>query len=176
MGRSHPVDMSRRRRHYQSLILAAGLLAWPASVAMTADCGPKPASIEGFTRAVDGDTLIDIDGGRQLRLWGIDAPELRGGDIGAALRAREHLDRLVRDSHLYCAVLEQDAWCRLVVVCFRNTAPEDIAVAMLTDGHAWVMRRYAWQNLRTALLAAAYEAAEEAAKRDRRGIWSRLKD
>ena len=120
--------------------------------------------IEGRPSVVDGDGL-EIDGVK-IRIYGIDAPEVgqycRRAD-GARWRCGQYatveLDRLLRGKEVVCAVKTRDSYGRSVAVCKMGEL--DIARHQVTEGWAVAYRRYSKD----------YIAAEEAAKKARRGIW-----
>ena len=121
--------------------------------------------IAGAARVVDGDTL-ELRG-EKLRLQGIDAPELaqtceaRGQPVQCGRLAAEHLDDLIGARPLSCAVAGRDRYGRGLARC--ETGGRDVAEAMTRDGWALSDRRYA---------KGRYDAAEAAARADRRGVWA----
>jgi len=119
---------------------------------------------QGVARAIDGDSLIVS--GREIRLHGIDAPELAQSckrKDGAAWRcgreAKRVLARLVAGKQLRCEGLDEDRYGRLVARCLAGKT--DINRAMVMRGLAVA---YADHSL-------AYVADEADAKAARRGIW-----
>lgn len=126
-----------------------------------------PAQAEDFAgaaRAVDGDSLFVA--GREVRLFGIDAPEYRqtcrvgwtnwscGSDAAAALRA------MIDARHLTCTPVDRDVYGRTVATC--RVEGIDVAAAMLDKGLAI--------TLDTA--PADYAALEGRSKARRAGIWN----
>ncbi|MBC2776363.1 thermonuclease family protein [Parasphingopyxis sp. GrpM-11] len=117
-------------------------------------------------RIVDGDSLT-IDG-RAARLIGIDAPELRQNCTGAdgaawpcGREAQAALGRLVGSGPITCESRAQDRYRRALVRC-RNGEDRDIGKAMLRQGWAVALPRYA---------SPGYELAESAAQAAARGVW-----
>lgn len=118
----------------------------------------------GNGRAVDGDSLF-VDG-REVRLFGIDAPEYRqtcragwnnwncGADAAVALRA------LVDGRQLTCTPHDRDVYGRTVASC--RSANGDIAAAMLEKGLAITL-----DNAPAALVAIANRS-----KASKTGIWA----
>lgn len=160
-----------------ALLLPASPLAaqaLPTSQALPAACrdAPVPERIEGRAFAVDGDTL-SLPGRPRLRLWGIQAPELRDTttrqETGPGSRARAVLaDLLDAAPAVHCTPTKWDRYCRLVAVC--RAAGLDLGEQMLAAGMAYT----AWLDDppgRTGIDPAAYAAAEAAARKDRRGLW-----
>lgn len=93
-------------------------------------------AIASFT-VIDGDTLRR-PGAPNVRLWGIDAPEL-GEARGPA--ARDALRALVEGRPLACDPLDVDRYGRDVARCFLPDGT-DIACAMVALGHARDWPRY----------------------------------
>ncbi|MDO5621891.1 MAG: thermonuclease family protein [Paracoccus sp. (in: a-proteobacteria)] len=92
-------------------------------------------TLTGYT-IVDGDTLRHD--GRDLRLWGIDAPERQrpGGQA-----ARRMLDRITDGQPLTCDTIHIDRYNRPVVRC-ATPAGVDPACEMVRSGHARDWPRY----------------------------------
>lgn len=141
--------------HMKSWILPALLVA-----------AVSPASAEEFAgagRAVDGDSLFV--GGREVRLFGIDAPEYRqtcrvnwsswscGSDAAAALRA------MVDARQLTCSSRDRDVYGRTVASC--RAGGVDLAAAMLEKGLAIALDN----------APASYAALADHSKAQRAGIW-----
>ena len=116
-------------------------------------------------RVIDGDTL-DLAGTR-VRLFGIDAPEskqtcrdksnvvyLCGQTVTKALRD------LVRDKDISCEQRDIDRYKRVVAVCHAGSS--NVNEWMVHQGHAVAYRKYSWD----------YVAAEDEAKREKRGLWA----
>lgn len=119
----------------------------------------------GNARVVDGDTLSL--GGKNLRIFGIDAPELaqrclRNGvdwDCGAA--ARQMLARRIAAAEVICDVVTAaDRHGRPVVSC--TAQGEDIGQFMVRNGFAMAYVRYSDR----------YLADEGAARAEKTGIWA----
>lgn len=84
--------------------------------------------------AIDGDTLRLDSPGRNLRLriWGIDAPEIKepGG-----IEASRALASIAAGKTLHCDLMDVDRYGRPVVLC-GTAEVEDIACEMVKQGHA----------------------------------------
>jgi endonuclease YncB( thermonuclease family) len=109
----------------------------------------------------DGDTLRC--GGERVRLFGVDAPELRRGQTPAqpfAYQARDELFRLTR-GRVGCRFVERDRYGRFVGRCWSDATP-DVNAAVIRSGYATEYRRYS---------KGLYAAAEDEARRGRRGLW-----
>jgi endonuclease YncB( thermonuclease family) len=124
------------------------------------------ADMSGSVRVVDGDTL-DMASIR-IRLWGIDAPEMKqtcqgkdgqiyecGRDSAAVMR------ELTRDRHVECESRDRDRYGRVVAVC--RTESGEINSAILRRGWAVDWPRYS---------DGRYRADEAAARAEGLGIWS----
>lgn len=109
----------------------------------------------------DGDTLRC--GPDRVRLFGVDAPEVRHGDKPAeplAYEARDLLIKLTR-GRVGCRVVDTDRYGRHVARCWSSATP-DINAAMIRSGLATEYRRYS---------KGAYAKAENDARQARRGAW-----
>ncbi len=127
---------------------------------------PLPAGpvISGTASVIDGDT-IEIHGQR-IRLFGIDTPESRQlcerdgkhyrcGQV-AALALSDRIGRRPVD----CEERDVDRYGRVVAVCSQSG--DDLNAWLVRQGYAVAYRRYSLD----------YVPQEEAAKSERRGMWS----
>lgn len=118
-----------------------------------------------ITQVSDGDSLRSGD--LRIRLFGIDAPELKQQcldqsevlwDCGVA--AQRQLNALIGiNKDLQCSLNYVDRYGRLVMQCFNGSI--DIGAAMVRSGHALAYRHFS--NF--------YTAEEEQAKTSLLGIW-----
>lgn len=175
--------------HTRSAALAA-LIALAAGPAAAADIScrdrPVPSLVEGQAFAVDGDTLA-FPGQPRVRLWGIQAPELRDKatrqetPAGMAARAAlaERIAALAEPS-VRCHPVKWDRWCRLVATCAAPAFGEpvrtdqDIAATMLLDGWAYGFMLddpLRGREAEGVALARRYAALEAQARRARAGLW-----
>ncbi|MXP44843.1 thermonuclease family protein [Altererythrobacter sediminis] len=142
----------RRIRLVGSLII--GALAVPAQAEIFA----------GTAEVRDGDSLV-IDG-RQIRLFGIDAPELAqtcqtdGKEWPCGEEAKLNLKSLVEGKRVECSSDAVDIHGRHLSVC--NTLGSSLNATMVEYGWAVAYREY----------SSDYVAIETRAKADRAGIWS----
>lgn len=180
--------MVSSRRMLAALICAAfGFLCLPGQ-APGQESGASLPPIVGRARVIDGDT-IEI-GSRMIRLQGIDAPEsaqLCEDAEGKAWRCGEAataaLDALVHGKGevlayglpftVTCQQDPRDAedrYGRALAMC--RAGDIDINLVMVLGGHAVAYRRYLdWRDGASRLHKAAFLAAEDAARRARRGLW-----
>ena len=105
-------------------------------------------------------------GSREVRLFGIDAPEFdqqckRAGQSWACgSEAHDRLSQLATGQDVRCVSIEIDQHGRYVSRCM--VAGTDLNRAMVASGHAVAFRRYSLD----------YVSAEASAKAVRRGLWS----
>jgi endonuclease YncB( thermonuclease family) len=114
--------------------------------------------------------VIDGDGleirGEKIRLFGIDAPEIDqycqradGTRWRCGHYASVELDRIVAGSDVTCVVRDTDRYGRPVAAC--TSGEVDLGEAQVRSGWAVAYRRFTRQ----------YDAAENAARAARRGVW-----
>jgi endonuclease YncB( thermonuclease family) len=122
------------------------------------------APVFGVGQAKDGDSLTV--GGKEVRLYGIDAPEWdqscqRGGqDWSCGSAAADRLAQLVTGKNVVCSTVGTDEHKRILGRCMVGAT--DVNRAMVASGHAVAFRRY----------SSDYVSAEDSAKANKRGIWS----
>lgn len=147
--------ISRRTRFFLLCVLIAGGIAAAVRFA-----DRHATIISGYPRVVDGDSIFV--GESEIRLFGIDAPELDqictrasrswqcGAEAAAALRAVTAGRRIV------CRARDRDRYGRTVAVCHAGEV--DLGAAMIRRGFA--------------VAYGAYDSHEREAREARRGIWS----
>jgi endonuclease YncB( thermonuclease family) len=113
--------------------------------------------------AIDGDSLRA--GGEEIRLLGIDAPELRqtcrdqrGRNWACGRDAHDHLRRILERGRVRCVSAEKDRYGRSLARC-SATDVLDIGDALVREG------------LALNFMQGAYRAAESEARTAKRGIW-----
>lgn len=129
------------------------LLILVASVSLVACDDPK---------VHDGDTLRCA--GESVRLYGVDAPEVRRGKTPAeafAYEARDELIRLTR-GRVGCRFVDRDRYGRFVGKCWSSRSP-DVNAAVIRSGFATEYKRYS---------KGLYAEAERQARASRAGVWS----
>lgn len=118
--------------------------------------------ILGFAQVIDGDSLRIH--GREVRLEGIDAPELHqtcleaGRPWPCGKAAREALARLVHRAPALCLTRGNDRYGRALATC--RVAGRDIGAQMVENGLAIAYGR-----------ASRYSAEEAEARAAYRGLW-----
>ena len=125
--------------------------------------GGSGATLSGFARVVDGDTLKIR--GTQIRLHGIDAPEREqrcragGRRWSCGREAARALSRQIGGRIVVCEERDRDRYGRTVGVC--RAGGEDLNASMAAAGWAFAYRKY----------SLSYLPEEWAAKAADRGIW-----
>src|SRR5690348_1248582 len=108
----------------RTVLLAAVLaaIALPATARDKRSCGDLPDAFEAAAYTVDGDGLAPLGRRWSVRLWGIDAPELRDHasrlESVTGMRARVWLDDALAgaDYRVRCEPQTWDRFCRVVAV------------------------------------------------------------
>jgi len=120
--------------------------------------------VSGTGHAKDGDSLMVGD--REVRLFGIDAPEFdqtcqrAGLSWACGAEAANQLSALVTGKTVRCEQVGTDQYDRLLARCRVGTT--DVNRTMVVLGFAVAYRRYSLD----------YVSAEESAKGNRLGLWS----
>ena len=150
--------MTLLARRGRVAVLSALVLAGLAALGTWLEHRRPP--LAGRTRTIDGDSLMV--GGTEVRLYGIDAPELRqtcrraeqpwacGTEAARALRT------LIGGRDVACRARDRDRYGRVVAVCTAGGV--ELNAAMVKQGMA--------------VAYGAYEADERDARDARRGLWS----
>jgi len=151
------------------LFLLASLLIFCATASQAAPLRTVTATI---TKITDGDTVqaITPEGTKlKVRLYGIDAPETAKGKVPGepfGSDARHHLASLVGQKAVRVEIHDIDHYRRMVAIIWLNE--RNVNLEMITAGMAEAYREYLKQPYRTPFLQ-----AEQEAKAQRKGIWSR---
>ncbi|MGA6992441.1 MAG: thermonuclease family protein [Candidatus Deferrimicrobiaceae bacterium] len=131
----------------------------------------SPRTVEGeVTRVIDGDTvtLTTREGTKlRVRLYGIDAPEVRHEEMAGqpyGKEAKQALTALALGRRVTVEIVDIDAYRRTVGIVRRSGA--DINLSMVRSGYAWAYRRYL-----SAPYASRYLDAEREARGKRLGLW-----
>ena len=121
-------------------------------------------SLSGEASAADGDSLVV--GGKRVRLFGIDAPELaqtcgtNGTPWNCGEQARGNLAELIKGQTVHCEGQGVDQHARLIAVC--SAGGLELNETMVAYGWALAYREF----------SDAYIPAETRAKANGLGIWS----
>jgi endonuclease YncB( thermonuclease family) len=148
-------SITRRARFFLLCLALAGAVALTAWFAER-----QAATVLGSARVIDGDSLVVS--GTEIRLFGIDAPELSqtclraGRSWNCGADAAEALRAATAGRTIVCRPHEQDRYGRTVAVCHASGL--DLGAAMVKGG--------------LAVAYGAYEADQREARDARRGIWS----
>ena len=150
-------------------------LKWTATALVALLAFPAHADVTGPACVTDGDTLVvnskrqrtPCVGGTRVRLFGIDAPELKqkckapgGGDFLCGRAAAAFLLEPVRDRTVECRGNSEDRYGRLIATCFIDG--ENLNAMMVGEGWALAYRDYSNK----------YVPQENVAREARRGIWA----
>jgi endonuclease YncB( thermonuclease family) len=131
-----------------------------AGVALYVFGRPAQRDLTGSAEAIDGDSLRL--NGQEIRLKGVDAPELMQTcriserEVPCGREARQHLRRMLQSGLVTCLAYEQDRYGRLLGEC--RVRGIDINAAMVRDGHA--------------VAFGDYQREEAEAQQSYRGIWA----
>lgn len=124
-----------------------------------------PASAEAERlRIIDGDGFELA--GENIRLWGIDAPELEqtcereGVNYGCGNFARDVLESLISTDLPVCETVDTDRYNRTIARC--SVGGRDLGAMMVQSGWALDFRRYSQGR---------YAAEENDARTAGRGLW-----
>jgi endonuclease YncB( thermonuclease family) len=142
-------------------------MIYSCAIAMLAFIGMATAAtaqvIEGPAKVIDGDSLTV--GGAEVRLFGVDAPELsqtcfdNASRVACGAMAKDMLESMIGGGALTCFGKGTDTYGRVVALC--RTSGVDIGGAMVAAGWATAFHRYGDD----------YTAAEMRARAQRTGIW-----
>ncbi len=120
-----------------------------------------------MNRIADGDTITVLDGDKvqhKIRLAGIDAPEKKQ-PFGN--RSKESLSDLAFDKTVNVKTDKRDRYGRQIGKVLVNG--RDVNLVQVERGMAWFYRQY--QRDQSPNDRRLYEAAEDAARADKRGLW-----
>jgi endonuclease YncB( thermonuclease family) len=165
-----------RRRFFDRItdyfgLIAVVLVVAAAGVSYYSGYLPQRIGNEGASLApvakpiaIDGDGLR-IDG-EEIRIYGIDAPELlqtckdaRGAEWQCGRAARDHLRAIVSRGPVHCIGNSRDRFGRRLARCSADGVA-DIGETMVRAGYAVVF------------MIEDYRSAEDNARRNKRGIWA----
>ena len=157
------------------LALTLAAIAAPALAQQTPpkDCGALPGAFTGVAFAGDGDTIYGVDYKPPIRLWGLQAPELRDaakGESTAGMRTRAALEDLLAASgwKVRCAPRKWDRYCRVVASCTAGNVDVSLELVRAGLAYGFYLSDVAPADVATAI---AYAQAEADARKARRGLW-----
>ncbi len=131
-------------------------------------CTAHAETITGRVVGVaDGDTITVLDANKvqhKIRLSGIDAPEKKQ-PFGN--RSKESLSDLAFDKTVNVETSKRDKYGRQIGKVLVNG--RDVNLVQIERGMAWFYRRY--QREQSTDDRRLYEAAEDAARAGKRGLW-----
>ena len=131
-------------------------------------CTANAETITGLVVGVsDGDTITVLDANKvqhKIRLAGIDAPEKKQA---FGNRSKESLSALAFDKTVNVETEKRDRYGRQVGKVLVNG--QDVNLVQVERGMAWFYRQY--QREQSPNDRRLYEAAEDAARADKRGLW-----
>lgn len=131
-------------------------------------CAVHAETVTGRVVGVaDGDTITVLDADKvqhKIRLAGIDAPEKKQA---FGNRSKESLSDMVFDKTVNVETEKRDRYGRKIGKVLVNG--QDVNLVQVERGLAWFYRQY--QREQSPNDRKLYEAAEDAAKAARRGLW-----
>ena len=131
-------------------------------------CTASAETITGRVVGVaDGDTITVLDANKvqhKIRLSGIDAPEKKQA---FGNRSKESLSELAFDKTVNVETSKRDRYGRQIGKVLVNG--RDVNLVQVERGMAWFYRQY--QRDQSPNDRRLYEAAEDAAKAGKRGLW-----
>ena len=138
------------------------------SLLLALACTAHAENITGQVVSVaDGDTITVLDADKvqhKIRLAGIDAPEKKQS---FGNRSKESLSELAYDKAVTVETDKRDKYGRQAGKVLVNG--QDVNLVQVERGMAWFYRQY--QREQSPNDRKLYEAAEDAAKAGRRGLW-----
>ena len=146
------------------------LLSWLALaliLIMAAPASAGPVFSARVTKVVDGDSLEVGYAGRKikLRLWGIDAPEIRQA---YGKQAKVWLAAMVNGRRIEAQGKDIDLYNRLVALVWVDG--RSVNEEMVRQGAAWVYRRYCHEQI-----CDTWQSLQDEARLARRGLWANKK-
>ena len=131
-------------------------------------CTANAETITGLVVGIaDGDTITVLDTDKvqhKIRLAGIDAPEKKQA---FGNRSKESLSALAFDKTVNVETSKRDRYGRQIGKVLVNG--QDVNLVQVERGMAWFYRQY--QREQSPNDRRLYEAAEDAAKAEKRGLW-----
>jgi endonuclease YncB( thermonuclease family) len=143
-----------------------GIIA--AAIVLTTATSTHAATITGTPYIIDGDSL-DFDRKEEIRLYGIDAPELHqacvhdGREWSCGRSSRNQLRKLIDNQPVRCEAKDHDRYGRNISICTiqRDGKTIDLNREMVATGWAFAYRHYTMD----------YAPEEDAAIKAKSGMW-----
>jgi len=139
-----------------------------APILLALACTANAETITGLVVSVaDGDTITVLDADKvqhKIRLAGIDAPEKMQA---FGNRSKESLSALAFDKTVNVETSKRDRYGRQIGKVLVNG--QDVNLVQVERGMAWFYRKY--QREQSPNDQKLYEAAEDTARADKRGLW-----
>ena len=138
-----------------------------ALLLMAAPAGAAPVFSARVIKVVDGDSLnVEYAGQKiKLRLWGIDAPEMRQA---YGKEARVWLAAMVNGRRIQAQAKDIDIYHRLVVLVWVDD--QLVNEEMVRQGAAWVYPRYCREQI-----CDGWRRLQDDARSAQRGLWGNAK-
>lgn len=166
------------------LLALTGSALAQSSTGKPPDCvatnGPLADLWTGVAFAIDGDTMAGRGLKPHIRIWGIQAPELRDKDkdeTAPGMRARAALADMLTGNEVTCAFTKYDRYCRAVGICsvlkgnpLEGETTVQLGHRLLSDGMAYGFYLDDTPPNRPDL-GQRYDRAEFAARVRRTGLW-----
>ncbi|MGL4291315.1 MAG: thermonuclease family protein [Phreatobacter sp.] len=146
-------------RAFTTFALAACVIAAGAGAYALRNVPARPI-ISGHARIIDGDSLVVA--GTEVRLYGIDAPELfqrctrDGKEVLCGREAARQLIALIAGQLVTCERRDIDRYGRTVALCRVDGV--DLGRALVASGHA--------------VSYGSYLQEEAGARAERKGVWA----
>jgi endonuclease YncB( thermonuclease family) len=141
---------------------------WYAAVLLTLALAANAETITGRVVGVaDGDTITVLDADKvqhKIRLSGIDAPEKKQA---FGQRSKQSLSDLAFGKDVAVETTKRDKYRREIGKVLVNG--QDVNLVQVERGMAWFYRQY--QRDQSPNDRRLYEAAEDAARAGKRGLW-----
>jgi endonuclease YncB( thermonuclease family) len=125
----------------------------------------KEIILDGRLEVIDGDTIKQ--GKKRIRLYGIDAPELKqkyedknGKKWDCGQVAKTRLNQTIYGKQVLCKTKGKDRYKRILAICYVDGT--DINEHMVREGLAESYSQY----------SEIYESVEEYARSNKKGIWA----
>ena len=114
-------------------------------------------------RIADGDTFTLLVDKKQhrIRLHGIDAPEIKGGQ-SYSQRFKEYLSSMIAGKTVKVNVKDTDRYGRFIGIVSTDKI-KDVNLEMIKAGMAW---HYSYYDN-----TPSYKLAQQQAKKDKKGLW-----